>query len=290
MIIATQQVRKMRGGAQSHLMLGSDRLAYVVKFQNNPQNLRVLANEFMATLLAQALGLTVPQAEIVEVPQWLIAGTKDLRMECERGPEPCKAGLQFGSRFVGGLLPGQTMDYLPEHHLGAVTNLSEFAGMLVMDKWMCNSDRRQAVFHKSLHEKRYMATFIDQGYCFDAANWTFADAPMRGVYARDLVYRDVKGWDSFEPWLSRVGRMDPQTAWNIARRVPPEWYGDRFDELEALIERLMTRRRRIRELIIDFRESPRKPFPQWIITHHKRASGGRGQVLAWTSGAIARTA
>ena len=36
----------MRGGAQSQLMLGVGRKAlWVVKFQNNPQHLRVLANE-----------------------------------------------------------------------------------------------------------------------------------------------------------------------------------------------------------------------------------------------------
>ena len=276
----------MTGGAQSHLMLGSDGFAYVVKFQNNPQGLRVLANEFLGTLLAKALGLTVPPVEIIDVPQWIIDGTRDLCMECERGSEPCKAGLQFGSRFVGGLLPGQRMDYLPEHHLSAVTNLFEFAGILVTDKWMCNSDGRQAVFHKSLREKRYTATFVDQGYCFDAGNWKFADAPMRGVYARSVVYSDIVGWDSFEPWLDRVERMDPQTAWDIAKRLPLEWYGGKFDELETLIERLMARRPRIRDLIIDFRESSREPFPRWKITTHERVSHVSSKVLTWISGSV----
>lgn len=283
MVSATQQVRKMRGGAQSHLMLASDGFAYVVKFQNNPQGLRILANEFLATLLAQTLGLTVPKAEIIDVPQWIIDGTKALRMECESGSETCKSGLQFGSRFVGGLLPAQAMDYLPEEQLSAVTNLHEFAGILVMDKWMCNSDGRQAVFHKSMREKRYMATFVDQGYCFDAERWTFADAPLRGVYARNAVYRNVTGWDSFDPWLNCVEKMDPQTAWNIARKIPPEWYGGKFDELEALIERLLTRRRCIRALIIEFRESSREPFPQWRSAPKKRVSEGPGKVLGWLS-------
>ena len=46
-VIAVQQVRRMRGGAQSHLMLGADDNMYVVKFQNNPQHMRVLANELL---------------------------------------------------------------------------------------------------------------------------------------------------------------------------------------------------------------------------------------------------
>jgi hypothetical protein len=46
----------MRGGAQSQLMLGADGKLWVVKFQNNPQDVRVLANELIATRLAAAVG------------------------------------------------------------------------------------------------------------------------------------------------------------------------------------------------------------------------------------------
>jgi hypothetical protein len=34
---AVQQIRRLRGGAQGHLMLGADGNLWVVKFQNNPQ-------------------------------------------------------------------------------------------------------------------------------------------------------------------------------------------------------------------------------------------------------------
>ena len=35
---AVQHVRRMRGGAQSHMMRCADGFYYVVKFQNNPQH------------------------------------------------------------------------------------------------------------------------------------------------------------------------------------------------------------------------------------------------------------
>jgi hypothetical protein len=66
-VAAVQHIRRMRGGAQGQLMLGADRHVYVVKFQNNPQHRRVLANEFMASRIAVAAGLTAPEAELVEV-------------------------------------------------------------------------------------------------------------------------------------------------------------------------------------------------------------------------------
>ena len=128
-------------------------------------------------------------------------------------------------------MPGQVVDYLPEENLLDIRNLREFAGMLALDKWTCNVNGRQAVFVKRPRERRYAATFVDQGYCFHAGEWKFVDAPLRGVYALNLVYREVRGWESFEPWLSRIENFAPEKAWAIARRfllsgmeeIRPSW-------------------------------------------------------------------
>jgi hypothetical protein len=114
-----------------------------------------------------------------------------------------------------------------------------------------------------MRERRYTVTFIDQGYCFNAGEWTFPDYPLRGVYARNEVYATVQGWEQFEPWLARVEGMQEQVMWQAAEEVPPEWYGGEWDELEKLICELLRRRARVRELIVAFRNSPRRPFPEW---------------------------
>jgi len=160
-------------------------------------------------------------------------------------------------------MPGHLVDYLPEEQLLEVRNLEEFAGILTLDKWTCNTNGRQAVFSRKRREKKYTATFIDYGYCFNAGEWVFRDAPLRGVYARNTVYRGVTGWENFEPWLSRVEELSPETVWAIAETVPPEWYGGDAATLEALVEQLLMRRLRVRELIDGFRESSREPFPNW---------------------------
>lgn len=258
-----QQIRKMRGGSQSHLMLGADGEPWVVKFQNNPQHLRVLPNELLATRLGALIGLTVPACDVVEVSPWLIAQTSELEMEFGGRREPCRPGLHFGSRLVGGLMPGHVSDYLPKEQLLEVRNLGEFAGALALDKWTCNANGRQALFYRKGRERRYSATFIDQGFCFNAGEWRFVDAPLRGVYARNTVYREVTGWDSFEPWLSRIEALEAPRVWEIAETLPPEWYEGKVDVLEALIEELMERRSRVRDLITAFRESSRQPFPNW---------------------------
>ena len=263
-VLAVQAIRRMRGGAQSQLMLGADGKLWVVKFQNNPQHLRVLANELIATRLAQAVGLTVPASDVVEVTEWLIAKTADLHIELPHSQtEKYRAGLQFGSQFVGGLMPGQVVDYLPEQQLDEVRNLEEFAGMLAFDKWTGNCNGRQSVFDRRPRERRYRATFIDQGFCFNGGEWTFPDTPLRGVYAQNRVYARVTGWRSLEPWLSRMETMDSETLWGIAEIVPPEWYGGDTTVIERLMEQMLTRRERLRELVSSFRDSNREPFPMW---------------------------
>jgi hypothetical protein len=155
------------------------------------------------------------------------------------------------------------VDYLPEAQLEEVRNRAEFAGMLALDKWTGNCNGRQAVFDRRPRERRYRATFIDQGFCFNAGEWSFPDNPLRGVYQRNRVYAHVTGWASFEPWLSRIETMEGDTLWNIADLVPPEWYGGEMSSMERLLEQMLRRRGRVRELIASFRDSNREPFPLW---------------------------
>jgi hypothetical protein len=263
-VVAVQHIRRMRGGAQGHLMLGADGNPWVVKFQNNPQHRRVLANELLATRLAAAVGLTVPQAAIVEVSEWLVEHSPELEVNLGGRKERCAWGLQFGARFVGGTMPGQVVDYLPEERLAETRNLEEFAGILALDKWTGNVNGRQAVFVRKARERRYRACFIDQGYCFHAGEWRFEDAPLRGVYPRNAVYEHVHGWESFEPWLTRMETMDAQVLWRIAEEIPPEWYGGDLGDLERLVEMLLERRAQVRRLIEEFGRSDREPFPKWV--------------------------
>jgi hypothetical protein len=260
---AIQHIRRMRGGAQGHLMRCADGYFYVVKFRNNPQHQRVLANEMLASRLAEAAGLPVAHGEVVEVNEWLIDHTPELSIQLALGTIPCQAGRQFGSRYVVNPLEGQVFDYMPVEMLGLVRNLETFAGVLALDKWTANVDGRQAAFWKRGREKKYTASFIDQGYCFNAGEWDFPDYPLRGVYARNEVYAEVRGWESFEPWLSRIEKMEEEVMWRLAEDTPPEWYGD-WSAMEKLITDLIIRRGVVRNLIELFRSSVRKPFPAWI--------------------------
>jgi hypothetical protein len=152
----------------------------------------------LATNLGLALGLPMSPVEMIEVSDWLIEQTEDLRISLGGAKIPCRGGKQLGSLYVGCESPGMSLDYLPRELLQGVGNLSDFARVLVLDKWTCNSDGRQAIFSKARRKQRYAATFIDQGYCFNAGEWSFPDYPLRGVYANNYVYEGVTGREAFE--------------------------------------------------------------------------------------------
>src|SRR5258708_19177111 len=85
--------------------------------------------------------------------------------------------------------------------------------MLVFDKWTCNTNGRQTVFFSDQGKAaeqavtRYQTKMIDQGFCFNAGEWNFPDAPLRRLYARNRVYHGVTGMESFPP---RLGRIEAQ--------------------------------------------------------------------------------
>lgn len=203
-----EQIRRMRGGAQSHLMRCTDKdnneFYYVVKFQNNPQHTRILVNEMLGTRLASHLGLPTTSVAVVCVSEELIRLTPDLCVELPRQRIPLKPGLHFGSRFPGDPHRLTLFDFLPDPLLMSVENLHDFAGMLVFDKWTCNTNGGQTLFYRK-EGAAYRTVMIDQGFCFNAEEWNFPDAPLRGLYARNKVYEGVTGRESFGPWLEASG-------------------------------------------------------------------------------------
>ena len=284
MLSALEQIRRMRGGAQAHLMRCADREYYVVKFQNNPQHRRILVNELLGTRLARRLGLPTASVEIIQVSEELIRLTPELCMEMPRSRIPCQAGLQFGSRYPGDPRRLTLHDFLPDEQLRAVENLHDFAGMLVFDKWTCNTNGRQTLFYREERDaaisrgddrgdsggwsedrdRGYTTVMIDQGFCFNAGEWNYPDAPLRGLYARNRVYQGVIGMESFAPWIERVEKSITERALQeIVREIPPEWYEDDYDALMRLLEQLYRRRTRVPELLLAAKNTTRQPFPNW---------------------------
>ena len=205
----------------------------------------------------------MPDVNSIELSDWLIQHTPELCIEINSHRKPLSNGLHLASRFATDLETGLIFDYLPESMFLTVINRSDFARTLVLDKWTCNSDGRQAVFAKhATRSAGYIATFIDQGYCFNAGEWNFPDAPLRGLHARNRVYEGVTGSESFDPWIERIEKRITERVFDdLIREIPPEWYDDDLDAVMRLAEQLYKRRTGVPELLLAAKNTTRHPFP-----------------------------
>ncbi|HEV2289137.1 MAG TPA: HipA family kinase [Candidatus Acidoferrales bacterium] len=267
MLEAIAEVRRMRGGAQAQMMRCSDGHYYVVKFANNPQGSRILANELLGGRLAELLGLPVARGEILLVCEELIRHSDDLVIQLKDGKRPCLGGLCFGSRFPIDPRRGIICDFLPDGWLKGVLNLKDFCGMLVFDVWVCNTDGRQVIYHREPGNSDYRVTMVDQGFCFNGEKWNFPDSPLWGLYHRRVVYDHVRAMNAFEPWLRRLeNEVSLGTLRELANKIPSQWYRNNARALSRLVLELDRRRMLVRGLLRSTLRVRRDYFPHVTVS------------------------
>ena len=269
-LVARRFLRKMRGGAQSHLLEAEDGHWYVVKFSNNPQHRRILVNEVIAYELLRYLGLTVPENELIHLTTAFLIANPEVHMTIGTRRVPVQPGLHFGSRYPGDPARTTVYDFLPDDVLSRVVNLAEFLGILVFDKWMANSDGRQPIFHRARVQDSlgtwnavWVVQMIDHGFVLGGGDWTFVDLPSRGIYPRLAVYRSVRSLDDFQPWLGRLCEISKDVLEYAVNLVPPDWIVDEKPQLKRLIDELLRRTTRVPDLVQDAHRCYLSPFPNW---------------------------
>jgi HipA-like kinase len=268
-------LRRMRGGAQAHLLEAEDGVCYVVKFLNNPQHRRVLVNELIAASFLRYLKLATPEAAIISVSPEFLQENPHLSLDMGARRIPVESGWHFGSRFPGDPARTAVYDFLPDVLVKQVANLTHFYGVLVLDKWMSNADGRQAIYFRARSgewsasgraqqgKPGFIAQMIDQGFVFNGPDWEFADAPLQGLALRPAVYERVSSWDDFQPWLDQVIHFPDEIIDQARRQVPPQWLQGDEAALDALLERLLLRRRKVADLISASRRARPGLFPNW---------------------------
>ncbi len=274
-IKARKLIRKMRGGAQAHLVEADTGDFYVVKFTNNPQHRRILVNEWLAGVCLRYLQIHTPETAVVELTPEFISENPDLYLSIGPRREAVPPGIHFGSRMSVHPERVAIYDFLPDKLLGKVENLADFLGVLVFDKWVGNADSRQAVFFRARAKKwtplkgetagktGFYAQMIDHGFAFNGSTWTFQDSPVQGLYFRTSVYEQVKSLDSFQPWLSMVESFPASVLDQAWRELPRTWMEEDSDQIEPLLERLLQRRSRVASLLEETRGKRTTAFPNW---------------------------
>jgi len=280
LVNARRLIRKMRGGAQAHLLECDDGHAWVVKFRNNPQHRRVLVNEWISSVFLDYLEIAAPPVAIVNLTREFLDATPEVSFQLGARHMPVEAGWHFGSRYPGDPARVPVYDFLPDVLLEKIENPRDFLGILAFDKWMSNADSRQAIFYRARLDERlvtrprddmslrprtgFIASMMDHGYVFDGPHWTFPDSPLQGLYHRTLVYRGVRGFDDFQPWLDRIVHFPEHIVDHAWRQIPPAWIEGDEDALDSMLATLLRRRTKVPDLIRETASRARvSPFPDW---------------------------
>ena len=272
-LTAVRHVRKMRGGAQSHLLEADNGCWYVVKFRNNPQHRRILVNELLCSVFLGYLKIAVPETALIRITAEFLADNPQLHLNLGTRRVPIEPGWHFGSQFPGDPNRIAVYDYLPDALLPQVANLDDFRAILVFDKWVANADGRQSIFHRALVHRSegrgpaarpgFVARMIDHGFAFNGPHWDFPESPVQGLYHRRQVYESVRSLDDFRPWLDQIVHFPEEVIDQAWKRIPPDWIDGEEDQLAQLLDRLHARRSRLPELISACREGRINPFPNW---------------------------
>jgi hypothetical protein len=272
---ALRFIRKMRGGAQAHLLEADDGHFYIVKFQNNPQHRRILVNEILAAGILEHLQITSPSCEIVRLSAEFLAANPEVHLQTGTRRLAIEPGWHFGSCHPGHPDTMAIYDFIPDALLNQVANSPDFLAILAFDRWVSNADGRQTIYFRAQlndwlarpgvppRKLGFVAMMIDHGFAFNGPHWDLPDSTIAGLYPRRIVYQNVRSLTDFEPWIERIRNFPPEVLDRALRRIPPEWVAGDDSRLEKLLESLIRRRARIDELIEECRKAPTDPFPLW---------------------------
>jgi len=260
-ISANILIKKQRGTSQSVLAKCSDGGYYVLKFKNNPQGLNALVSEVVTARLGHFLGLPVPEFAFVDVSDQLTRNP-DFVMEKENLRFSYEAGTQFGSRTAfDDFGTTQVIDYIPGLLSRWVEDLPAFAGALVLDAWTGNADFRQVVYVKSPHLVAYQPVFIDHDSSFAPFFEPSSEKHYPAIHFPEF-YDFVRGWGSFEPWLTIAETSGRAQLEALVTGFPREWgVPDEFSAL--LVEYLLKRTSNIRARIGCLLDGRLMQFKNW---------------------------
>jgi hypothetical protein len=218
--LVTQYIRKLRGGSQPILAEASDGLLYVVKFTNNLQGANLSFNESAGTELYRACKLPVPSWKPLLVTDSFLDRNPDCWMETPEGRLRPRAGLCFGSRFLGDS-ESRIFEILPKSSFASVRNRNSFWLAWLIDICAAHADNRQAVFCEDA-KRNLKAVFLDHGHLFGGPKGEQNPPFLTSRYLDPRVYESV-----FLLYLMDLPRLasiiDAERLWRRVDALSLDW-------------------------------------------------------------------
>lgn len=253
---AVTPVKKMKGGSQSMLFDCDDGKSYVVKFNDGTKN---VANEFVGSEIALALGLPAPRHALVEINQGLIDADPELK---QRNIKP---GIHHGTVFEPTALDLDARGLDPRTI--TLENAKDVSGVIAFDNLMINTDRNNSgnnlFFQASSTSYTYM--MCDYNCIFTGNSWTAPTLASSVTFpnlvpVHPILANTITGATQFEDALTRIEGLQTGSTVTIVNNIPQTWTISSA-ERAAIINFLEGRKSRVREIILRNRPA----FPRWTV-------------------------
>jgi hypothetical protein len=222
-IIAMKQVlRRMRGCSQPFLVEGEDGRFYVAKFTGNPQGDRTLINEWIVYRLFRQLRISTPPLRILQLTE----RTKQVELLCFRigtHTVPIEGQFHLGSRCPVDPTTTAIFDFLPRRLLSRVANLADLGTAFVVDRWLGQTDSRQAIFVRERSNSSNLELrlhLIDNGMSFAGKQWALWDSPLYGLYMDRSIYSILDMKAVCEQTLSGIDKLTENDLYTTAEDIP----------------------------------------------------------------------
>jgi hypothetical protein len=265
-VYARSLVRKMRGGAQAHLVR-TDKGWYVVKWKQNPQHRRVLINEVIGAELLRRLGIATPDWAMVHADPGFLDAHPAAGIHFKDRFVPAEPGWHFGSKVPLNPEKAAIHDFLPFRLLPRVSNLNDFQSVFVFDEWVDNCDGRQAIFF-GISKKLFSAQMIDNGYVFgfDGSEWQMGARPgaRRRLSSCDVDFPPGPS-EQFESIIVDIQAVAGTEFDSIRKAIPPEWIDDDMDAIARLFDELGRRAKRLPDLMVAARANRLQRLARYAV-------------------------
>ncbi|MFC4456573.1 HipA family kinase [Deinococcus sonorensis] len=261
------------GNSHAQIFLDEAHTAWVVKSVTSSRlgitHGRALFNEFVATRVAELLGLPVPQVAIMAVDDPLLNAFPELRTPASGS---FSAGLHLATRYHQGItLRAFRTAGVPELAQRKVINKLDANGVVTFDTWLCNPDHADET-ELGLYENEGNLLFettrpgelrlmmLDHGQAFTGDWHDRADGdPVRrlGSWPTRLMGHYevfVRGrWlnvTSCVEWLAQIQKVTLADLKRIVNEVPAAWREEIPEgEVEKLLLYLLVRATTIEKIV-----------------------------------------
>ncbi len=245
--------KKLEGKSNAHLITFNDGRDYVVKYFQ-PGFERTLPNEWVSYCLARYLGLPIPFARIVEIPQ-------DFTLQIPELAQMSVTQYQFASLYVPDCVDGHQVSSIPR-----IINHQSLASIIVFDYWLYNGDRtRKNILLQKEHENSYRLWSIDHAEVFGAYNWLQSDLEKLPVEliksaTHQLMASFIEDEKCFTEQLELIQTVPIFLIEEILSMIPDDWLVSK-EEKKEIVNTLVERRRKILpEVIREFIKKIYRPL------------------------------